>query len=110
MNQWLYVLIDIGVLGFFALLYYIYQKRRIIYYSEVEFRLELESLIDNLHYYLEENKDHNQFTQINQFVSQLEKYLEKNPEEISELTITPPQELPQHFKEHFEHITNMLIK
>lgn len=107
MQQWQQVLIDIGVLAFFALLYYLYQKNRILYYSEQEFFQELDSFLGNLEDFVENNHQGENTSQYHEFITKLTPFLNKVPNK-DEFKIDLPPDLPTDFKNHFQHILKLL--
>lgn len=109
MQQWQQVLVDILVLAFFALLYYLYQKNRIIYYSEKEFYIELESLLENLKHFLDNNQDIHEIDKYHDFMNALAQFHHKLPTK-DDLSMEVPQNLPQEFVDHFEHLKELLQK
>ncbi len=76
MDTWLTVLIELGVLAFFGLLYYIIQKRRILRKDKEDIFYLLEQLIYELHHFLEENKQQNFYSDLNKICLNLELQLE----------------------------------
>lgn len=107
MDQWQKVVIDIAVLAFFALLYYLYQKNRIIYYSQKEFFQELESFLENIQLFLDNNQDMKDRDKYHDFINALEPYHHKIPKK-EDLVIDTPENFPEELKAHFEHLKGLL--
>jgi CRISPR/Cas system CSM-associated protein Csm2 small subunit len=107
MHHWQKVLVDIGVLAFFALLYYLYQKNRIIYYSEKEFFQELESFIENLQQFLDNNQNMKDIEKYQDFLNSLAAFHNRLPKK-EDLLIEVPENFPKEFKDHFEHLKGLL--
>ena len=94
------IIIELLVLCFFALLYYVYTKRKIINSIEFEFNHILNEIIFKIHNFLEENKEVASFNEINSFVNKLETLSNKNSNEFP-LELKAPNDLPPEIKEQF---------
>lgn len=87
---------EMGVFAFFGLLYYIFQRRRIIHHSISEMFYILDAAIFKTHEFLDDKKNEPFYTKVNDFnlelekintrddLPQLEKLLTNIPNELSD--------------------------
>lgn len=100
MNLFTSIIIELLILCFFAFLYYVYTKKRIVHSIEFEFGHRLNDIILQIHHFLDENKEITSFNEINSFVNKLETLLDKKSSEFP-LNLEAPNDLPNEIKEQF---------
>ena len=107
MTSFYSILIDLGVLAFFGLLFYYFQRRRIIKHSKYEIRELLQKFIFDLHVYLDDKQRESDYKKLNQYAEDLEKLLPR--EDILNLKdqLTPPKELPENMQREIEQIIQL---
>lgn len=107
MNQFYSILIDLGVLGFFGLLFYIIQKRRILKHSAYEIREQLQKFIFDLHVYLDDKKNETFYRELDEYAQNLEALLpDENILQLKE-RLTPPSSLPEEMKQEIGQIQKL---
>jgi len=74
MDLWLNILIDISILAFVGLLYYFYQKRRIIQISKADILADLESYRLKLNEFAETQQEKHEFDLINELCEKVDDY------------------------------------
>lgn len=102
------ILIDLGVLGLFGLLYYFFQRRRIIKSSTLEVQDNIQELLYELHSFLEKNKDASFYAELDGFALRLEEAA--NTHDLSTMRATVedhPESLPPRFKENLKAIKEL---
>ena len=99
MIDWLTVAIEICILGFFALLYYLYQGRKVKRHFHNE-RVEAYALwIYDYHHYLEEIKDSPHYNELNAFVAEIETVDLENQMQRQTLNSKIPKSMDDELKE-----------
>lgn len=76
MSIWLNILIDIGVLAFIGLLYYFYQKRRIIRVSHEMILYDLNDFRFKLNEFIEKNATHPQLEHLQDLATNIDQIYE----------------------------------
>lgn len=76
--KWVNILIEIGFFLGLALLYYIYQKKKIIRFDKIEIYQMVEDFTIQIHYFLENQKTNPNRELINELIVKLEKCLEND--------------------------------
>lgn len=102
------ILIDLGVLGFFGLLYYWWQKRRIIRASVYEVKESVQEFLYDLHSYLEKNKSAKEYSLLDDYARNLE--AAANTDDLGQMKVAVmqrPIELPQHLYNSLEEIEKL---
>lgn len=77
MDTWLHILVDLSILSFFGVLYYFYQKRRIIRTSYEDIIENLDKFRYELNEYTEHMSKQDSYTQIQNFNNKFEDLYEK---------------------------------
>ncbi len=72
LDSWLFILVDISILGFFGILYYFYQKRRIIRISLEDIQENLEDFRLKLNEYNDEMKHSDVYSNLQEFTDSFE--------------------------------------
>ncbi|MBC75446.1 MAG: hypothetical protein CME64_05460 [Halobacteriovoraceae bacterium] len=99
MDNFYSILIDIVVLGFFGLLYYTWQKGRIIKASKAQIKAEISDLIYELHEYLDGKEQTSEYQELNSFALALEKCTEQEEFGPMERCLSSsPNQLPARFR------------
>jgi hypothetical protein len=71
------IALEIGLLAFLGLLYYLFQKRRILKHAKNELIFALEDFLYDINCHLEENKNTQDNSTLQDFVKEAESYLER---------------------------------
>lgn len=101
------ILIDLGVLTFLGLLYYLWQRRRIIVYSTQEITGELQDFLYHFHSYLQEHQNEEYYTELNAFALSIEESLQTQELALIQRSLNnAPSSLP----EEFQKIINQIHK
>lgn len=86
MSIWLNILIDIGILSLIGLMYYYYQKKRIIRVSHENILSDLESYRFKVNEYVDARKNEENYQRLKEFSDHFEKiYTDQNLEGFNEL-------------------------
>lgn len=104
------IIVDLLVLCFFGLLYYFYGKKRIINSLEnldQEFRWQLDQIIVSIHEFLEVNKNHTSFKEINDFVTKLEESVHQSHTDFPK-DLVSPNDLPDEIKQQLKDLSLFL--
>ncbi|MEX1099722.1 MAG: hypothetical protein WEB87_04810, partial [Bacteriovoracaceae bacterium] len=72
MENFYSIVVDLGVLAFFGLLYYLFQRRRIIKASTREIQERIQEFLYELHSFLEKNKGKSIYSELDQYALKLE--------------------------------------
>jgi hypothetical protein len=109
MNTWINIAIDIGVLAFAGLLYYIYQRRRILRHS----LFQIEDALDKFHYhtneYAEEMMKTPEYDNINSICEILDDYFQnKNLEQVLKIS-EKISYLPNPLQEEYKQIADKIL-
>lgn len=100
------LIFELLIIIFFAGLYYLYTRRKIVLHFEYEVHERMEQLIYEIHCFLEENKNSTDYSLINEFVINLEEILNnRNFDFLKSLDV--PQNLNKEFKNQFKDICNL---
>ncbi|MCO4755674.1 MAG: hypothetical protein KC478_14425 [Bacteriovoracaceae bacterium] len=100
------LLFDIGVLAFFGLLYYTWQKNRIIKASTAQIRADLSDFIYELHEYLDGKEGSNDYAALNDFATELEQAIETpSLESMKNKVDKAPKALPEKLQLELDRIS-----
>lgn len=105
MSAFYSILIDLGILGFFGLLYYWFQRRRIIRASVLEVQDRIQEFLYDLHAFLDKNKNASFYTDLDAFALNLEKAA--NTHDLKEMRVALsniPPGLPSEFQKELSSI------
>lgn len=100
MSLWLKLTLEMGFLLLLGVLYYLYQRKRVIRQAQDEVCYLLDELLFKLNHFLEENPNHEKKEPIKCFIEGLEKC--EDFKQVNSVHI--PEKLPEDFKENFETI------
>ncbi len=96
------ILAELAFLALLAILYYFFQRHRILRNDKREIYKSLHEMIIDIHQFLEENQDIRHHDKITSFVADLEKFNEaKDYESLSLITKEAPSFLPNKFSDSF---------
>lgn len=99
MEKFYSILIDLAVLGFFGMLYYFIQKRRIIKASVLEVQAAVQEFLYELHSFLERNKSANYYKELDDFARKLETAANSNELDYMQTALNRiPANLPEKLK------------
>ena len=107
MIDWLKVAIEIGILAFFALLYYFFQSRKLTRFHNNETANQFALWIYDYHHYLDSIKDHPHYLALNSFVTDIEEINLKNNAERIQLIEKIPTQMPLDFRERLQKILEL---
>ena len=99
MSSFYSILIDLGVLCFFGLLFYWYQKRRIIRNSTYEIQVGLQKLIYDLHNYLDQKESEEYYQELNTYTEKLEQLIQSPSLIYEKDQLNPPNSFPIELKD-----------
>ena len=103
MENWLTIIIEIGILAFILLLYYVFQRRRIIHRDIEEIFLVTDDIIYKIHQYLDNKQGEGHYQELNNFVTSLEKCTEQHSiEELIKALMIRPSHLPTDINQRIE--------
>lgn len=108
MEKFYSILIDLGVLGLFGLLYYILQRRRILRASSFEAKERIQEFLYNLHSFLDGKESSKSYAALDGYARELESAANESDLKILEQKIREmPGELPQDLREELKSILNI---
>lgn len=97
--DWLQLGIEMGILGFFALLYYLIQRRRITHYHHDEVVEQYALWIYDYHHFLDSIKGQPEYEILNAFVTDIESVDLQLANERAQLIQKIPSPMPSELRE-----------
>lgn len=98
-DTWFNLIIEMGVLAFLGLLYYFYQKRKIIRFDKEEIFELVGEVTYELNHFLEEKKEEAFYNTLNIFCTQLEECSENSSiQQLHEILKELPSNIPEKIK------------
>ncbi len=76
MDSWMQILIELGILALIGLIYYVIQKRRIIYHDKNEIFHKLDELHYVLNEFLHDKDSEAYYASLNEFIGKLDDILQ----------------------------------
>jgi len=107
MNMVYSILIDIGVLAFFGVLFYLFQRRRILRNSAYEIKDGIQKLTFDLHHFLDDKKNESFYNELNEYALKLEGLLDSMNIHEQRDQLQAPKSLPSELKEQLDKVISL---